>query len=233
MRFGLVDVPGHERFIKAMVAGAGGLDLVCLVIAADEGIMPQTREHLDICELLGVRLGTIVLSKADLVDEEWLELVAGEIKEELAGSFLEDAEIIPVSVKTGQGLDDLRNTLMKLTDGLQTRTPDGRFRLPVDRIFSVKGFGTVVTGTVISGNAAVGDELICAPGPRGGEIEDYHSWRRGDAETVFIEWDRNLIWFGTHAGNYCLSCPVLGDPVLKPRKIERWTVPHGNRGWDA
>ncbi len=169
-RFGLVDVPGHERFIKAMVAGAGGLDLVCLVIAADEGIMPQTREHLDICELLGVRLGTIVLSKADLVDEEWLELVASEIKEELVGSFLEDAEIIPVSVKTGQGLDDLRNTLMKLTDGLQTRTPDGRFRLPVDRIFSVKGFGTIVTGTVISGNAAVGDELICAPGGRTAKI---------------------------------------------------------------
>ena len=90
-RFGLVDVPGHERFIKAMVAGAGGLDLVCLVIAADEGIMPQTREHLDICELLGVRLGTIVLSKADLVDEEWLQLVASDIKEELVGSFLEDA----------------------------------------------------------------------------------------------------------------------------------------------
>lgn len=162
-RFGLVDVPGHERFIKAMVAGAGGLDLVCLVIAADEGIMPQTREHLDICELLGVRLGTIVLSKADLVDQEWLELVSSEIQDELKGSFLEDAEIIPVSSKTGQGLDDLRNTLIKLTDGLPTRTPDGRFRLPVDRIFSVKGFGTVVTGTVISGNAAVGDDLLCAP----------------------------------------------------------------------
>ncbi len=169
-RFGLVDVPGHERFIKAMVAGAGGLDLVCLVIAADEGIMPQTREHLDICELLGVRLGTIVLTKSDLVDEEWIELVSAEIKEELVGSFLEDAPIIPVSSKTGAGLDDLRKTLISLTNGLPTRTPDGRFRLPVDRIFSVKGFGTVVTGTVISGNAAVGDDVLCAPKGIAGKI---------------------------------------------------------------
>ncbi len=162
-RFGLVDVPGHERFIKAMVAGAGGLDLVCLVIAADEGIMPQTREHLDICELLGVRLGVVALSKSDLVDEEWLELVKADIREGLEGSFLEEAPIVPVSVKSGQGLDELRQTLIDLTKGLPTRSPDGRFRLPVDRIFSVKGFGTVVTGTVISGNAAVGDDVICAP----------------------------------------------------------------------
>jgi selenocysteine-specific elongation factor len=162
-RFGLVDVPGHERFIKAMVAGAGGLDLVCLVIAADEGIMPQTKEHLDICELLGVRLGVVVLSKSDLVDEEWLELVKGDVQEGLAGSFLEEAPIIPVSVKTGAGLDDLRNTLIDMTKGLPTRSPDGRFRLPVDRVFTVKGFGTVVTGTVVSGNAAVGDDVVCAP----------------------------------------------------------------------
>lgn len=162
-RFGLVDVPGHERFIKAMVAGAGGLDLVCLVIAADEGIMPQTREHLDICELLGVRLGVVALSKSDLVDEEWLELVRADVREGLAGSFLEEAPIVPVSVKSGQGLDKLRRTLVELTEGLPTRSPDGLFRLPVDRIFTVKGFGTVVTGTVISGNAAVGDEVVCAP----------------------------------------------------------------------
>ncbi len=169
-RFGLVDVPGHERFIKAMVAGAGGLDLVCLVIAADEGIMPQTREHLDICELLGVRLGVIALSKSDLVDKEWLELVTADIREGLADSFLAEAPIVPVSVKSGDGLDELRNTLISLTEGLPTRSPDGRFRLPVDRVFSVKGFGTVVTGTVISGNAAVGDDVVCAPRGKAAKI---------------------------------------------------------------
>ncbi|MCP4449281.1 MAG: selenocysteine-specific translation elongation factor [Myxococcales bacterium] len=162
-RFGLVDVPGHERFIKAMVAGAGGLDLVCLVIAADEGIMPQTREHLDICELLGVRLGVIALSKRDLVDEDWLELVTEDVREELEGSFLEEAPIVPISTVTGAGMEDLKETLVELTKGLATRSPDGRFRMPVDRIFTVKGFGTVVTGTVISGNAAVGDEVLIAP----------------------------------------------------------------------
>ena len=162
-RFGLVDVPGHERFIKAMVAGAGGLDLVCLVIAADEGIMPQTREHLDICELLGVRLGVVALSKSDLVDADWLELVTADVREGLEGSFLEDAPIVPLSTLTGDGIEELKSTLVDLTKGLATRTPDGRFRMPVDRIFTVKGFGTVVTGTVISGNAAVGDEVACAP----------------------------------------------------------------------
>jgi len=162
-RFGLVDVPGHERFIKAMVAGAGGLDLVCLVIAADEGIMPQTREHLDICELLGVRLGVVALSKCDLVDPEWLELVSAEVREELKGSFLEDAPIQPISTVTGAGMEALKSTLIDLTNGLTTRSPDGRFRMPVDRIFTVKGFGTVVTGTVISGTATVGDDILCAP----------------------------------------------------------------------
>ncbi len=163
-RFGLVDVPGHERFIKAMVAGAGGLDLVCLVIAADEGIMPQTREHLDICELLGVRLGVVVLTKSDLVDDEWLELVTADVREGLENSFLRDAPIVPVSTVTGAGMEALKDTLVDLTKSLTTRSPDGRFRMPVDRIFSVKGFGTVVTGTVISGSAAAGDDVLCAPG---------------------------------------------------------------------
>ena len=162
-RFGLVDVPGHERFIKAMVAGAGGLDLVCLVIAADEGIMPQTREHLDICELLGVRLGVVALTKSDLVDEDWLELVTADVREGLEGSFLEEAPIVPVSTLSGHGIEALKSTLVDLTKGLATRTPDGRFRMPVDRVFTVKGFGTVVTGTVISGSAAVGDDVSCAP----------------------------------------------------------------------
>lgn len=169
-RFGLVDVPGHERFIKAMVAGAGGLDMVCLVIAADEGIMPQTREHLDICELLGVRIGVVALTKSDLVDQDWLELVTADVQEGLKGSFLEDAPIVPVSSKSGAGLDELRATLIELTRGLTTRTPDGRFRLPVDRVFTVKGFGTVVTGTVISGSASIGDDVLCAPAGKEAKI---------------------------------------------------------------
>ena len=162
-RFGFVDVPGHERFIKAMVAGAGGLDLVCLVIAADEGIMPQTREHLDICELLGVRRGVVALSKVDLVDEEWLELVTDDVQGGLAGSFLEDARIIPVSARAGTGLDALKEELLRLTGELPARNDDGVFRMPLDRVFSIKGFGTVVTGTVLGGTVKVGDTLVAHP----------------------------------------------------------------------
>lgn len=162
-RYGVVDVPGHERFIKSMVAGAGGLDLVCLVIAADEGIMPQTREHLDICELLGVRRGVVVLTKADLVDDEWLALMGEEVREGLAGSFLRDARIVPVSARSGQGLDDLRAELVRLTANLPARDAEGAFRLPLDRVFTIRGFGTVVTGTVLGGTVRVGDAVIVHP----------------------------------------------------------------------
>ncbi len=157
----VVDVPGHERFVKSMVAGATGLDLVALVIAADEGVMPQTREHLEICELLAVRRGIVVLTKSDLVDEEWLELVTSELP--LAGTFLEHAPIIPVSTKTGAGLDALRAALAKLAAELPPRTTTGVFRLPIDRIFTIKGFGTVVTGTILGGSVAIGDELLVIP----------------------------------------------------------------------
>ncbi len=162
-QFGLVDVPGHERFIRAMVSGAGGLDLVCLVIAADEGIMPQTREHLDVCELLGVRRGVIVLSKVDLVDAEWQELVSQEIREGLAGSFLAEAKLIGISAKTGEGIEELKTELLRLTCELSARPSDGLFRLPLDRVFSIKGFGTVVTGTVLSGQVKVGDAVVTHP----------------------------------------------------------------------
>ena len=162
-RYGVVDVPGHERFIKSMVAGAGGLDLVCLVIAADEGIMPQTREHLDICELLGVRRGVIALTKSDLVDEEWLELVTEEIREGLAQSFLRDASIVPVSARTGAGLDVLRAELVRLTEALPARDAAGALRLPLDRVFTIRGFGTVVTGTVLGGTIRVGDAAVVHP----------------------------------------------------------------------
>ncbi|WP_428269747.1 selenocysteine-specific translation elongation factor [Haliangium sp.] len=162
-RYGVVDVPGHERFIKAMVSGAGGLDLVCLVIAADEGIMPQTREHLDVCELLGVRRGLVALSKADLVDDEWLALMAEEVREGLAQSFLAEAAIVPVSARTGAGLDALRSELVRLTRALPARDAGGAFRLPFDRVFTIRGFGTVVTGTILGGEIGLGDTVVVHP----------------------------------------------------------------------
>jgi len=162
-RIAVVDVPGHERFVKSMVAGATGLDLVCLVIAADEGVMPQTREHLDICELLGVRRGLIVLTKRDLVDDEWLAMVSADVRAAVAGTFLADAPIVPVSTKTGAGLPELRAALAKTIDELPPRAKAGVFRMPVDRVFTVKGFGTIVTGTVLGGEVAIGDELTVIP----------------------------------------------------------------------
>lgn len=161
---GIVDVPGHERFIRAMVAGAGGVDLVLLVIAADEGIMPQTREHLDICELLGVKKGLIALSKYDLVDEEWLSLVTDDIRQHMKDSFLRDAPIVPVSSETRFGLDQLRADLSKIVASIETKDLEGRLRLPLDRVFSIKGFGTVVTGTLTSGTLKTGDDVLVMPG---------------------------------------------------------------------
>jgi selenocysteine-specific elongation factor len=162
-RFGVVDVPGHERFIKSMVAGAGGVDLVYLVIAADEGIMPQTREHLDICQLLGVKRGVVALTKSDLVDADWLALVQEEVREYLRGSFLDGAALVPVSARTGAGLDDLRAELVRLCDEVPARAADGTFRLPLDRVFTIHGFGTVVTGTILGGTIKVGDPVVVHP----------------------------------------------------------------------
>jgi selenocysteine-specific elongation factor len=169
-RVGVVDVPGHERFVRTMVAGAAGIDLVLLVIAADEGVMPQTREHLDICRLLGVRGGLVVLSKADLVDDEWLALVTGEVRAFLAGSFLAGSPIIPFSAPGGRGKHDLLAALDEAVGAVQPRASEGAFRLPVDRVFTIKGFGTVVTGTVVSGRVHTGDELRFYPGEVAGKV---------------------------------------------------------------
>ncbi|GFE56953.1 selenocysteine-specific translation elongation factor [Geobacter sp. AOG1] len=163
VQFGIVDVPGHERFVRTMVAGVGGMDLVMLVIAADEGIMPQTREHLDICRLLGVKKGLVALTKSDLVDPEWLGLVIEEVKEYLAGGFLEGAAILPVSSRTGAGLIELKAELARLAVDMEEKKSAGPFRLPVDRVFTVTGFGTVVTGTLLSGSITVGDEVELLP----------------------------------------------------------------------
>ena len=161
--FGIVDVPGHERFIKSMVAGAGGVDLVMLVIAADEGVMPQTREHLDICQLLKVQHGLVALTKTDLVDEEWLELVTDDLSRVLEGTFLEGAPVVPCSAATGRGMEQIKQTLSTLATRVQPRNPAGLLRLPMDRVFTMKGFGTVVTGTLTSGTVRLGDDVAVLP----------------------------------------------------------------------
>ncbi len=160
---GIVDVPGHERFVRSMVAGVGGMDLVMLVIAADEGVMPQTREHLDICQLLGVKKGLVALTKTDMVDPDWLGLVTEEVRDYLAGSFLEAAPIMPVSSRTGEGLDRLKDELARLAGEVEEKNGDGPFRLPVDRVFTITGFGTVVTGTLLSGEINLGNEVEVLP----------------------------------------------------------------------
>ena len=162
-RLGIVDVPGHERFVKNMVAGAAGVDMVMLVIAADEGIMPQTREHLEICSLLGIRTGLVALTKTDMVDADWLEMVQEEVRTFLEGTFLDGAPIFPVSAATGAGIDELRKHLAQTAANLPAQRRSDIFRLPVDRVFSMKGHGTVVTGTVISGQCNLGDELRFMP----------------------------------------------------------------------
>ena len=160
---GIVDVPGHEKFVKNMVAGATGIDIVALVIAADEGVMPQTREHLEICQLLRVKRGLVVLTKVDMVDQEWIELVKDDVSSFLAGTFLADAPILEVSAVTGKGLQELTDLLDAMVKEVPEREAGNFFRLPVDRVFTMKGFGTVITGTTMSGSIKTGDEVTVYP----------------------------------------------------------------------
>ena len=162
--FAFVDVPGHERFVKNMLAGVGGIDMVVLVVAADESVMPQTREHFDICRLLRIPAGLVALTKSDLADADMLELARLEVRELVAGSFLEGAPVVPVSAKTGDGFEALRAALAEVGRTSDARGHRGVARLPIDRVFSMKGFGTVVTGTLVSGRVTVDDELLVAPG---------------------------------------------------------------------
>ena len=163
---GIVDVPGHARFMRNMLAGAQGLDAVLLVVAADEGVMPQTREHVEILDLLDVRRGLVILTKVDLVDREWLELVQAEAMAALKGTSLEGANVISVSAPTGQGLRELAEALDGLLDRSEPRVDLDRPRLPIDRVFTISGFGTVVTGTLVDGSIHVGDEMQIVPGGR-------------------------------------------------------------------
>ena len=161
---GIVDVPGHEKFVRHMVAGATGIDMVAMVIAADEGVMPQTREHMDICQLLGVRSGLIVLTKVDLVDAEWLELVEDDVREFVKGTFLETAPLVHFSAVDLKGTEELLTAISQIASSLTERQSGGLFRMPLDRVFTMRGFGTVVTGTPISGTLALGDTVQIFPG---------------------------------------------------------------------
>jgi selenocysteine-specific elongation factor len=163
LRIGFVDVPGHERFVRNMLAGVGGIDLVLLVVAADESIKPQTREHFEICRLLNIPRGLAVLTKSDLVDKETLDVVRMELEEFLRGSFLENAPIVAVSSKTGAGVEELKRELARMAGEVRARDSSALFRLPIDRVFSMKGFGTVVTGTLISGAVKKEDEVELFP----------------------------------------------------------------------
>ncbi|MEO2044604.1 MAG: selenocysteine-specific translation elongation factor, partial [Nitrospinaceae bacterium] len=160
----LIDVPGHEKFVKNMMAGVSAVDVALLVVAADDGVMPQTREHFEILNLLDIPLGIVAINKIDLADKDWLELVELDIGELLQGSFMEDAPILKVSAETGDGVDQLKTTLLDLCKKVPDKQDRGIFRLHVDRVFSMKGYGTVVTGTVNSGSLKIGDTVELLPG---------------------------------------------------------------------
>ncbi len=178
LEVGIVDVPGHENFVKTMVAGATGIDGVIFVIAADDGVMPQTREHLDILTLLGVRHGIVALTKADCVEPSRIESVSGEIREFLVGTFLENAPILPVSNVTGQGFDTFCEALQTLVDAIEPKKTDGVFRMPVERTFSVKGYGTVVTGIPVAGSIKIADEVALFPEGTKGRIKAIQVYKR-------------------------------------------------------
>ena len=201
---GIVDVPGHENFIKTMVAGATGIDGVIFVIAADDGVMPQTREHLDILTLLGVRYGIVALTKVDCIGPERLQTVTTEVRDFLAGTFLEGATIIGVSNITGQGFDAFYDALKKLVDTIKPKRTDGVFRLPVERAFSVKGYGTVVAGIPVSGLAKIGDEVVIFPSGTKGRIKTIQVYKRS-SDTAMVgqcaalnvpQWDYKTITRG-------------------------------------
>ena len=178
IRLGIIDVPGHEKFVKHMVAGAWGIDLVALVIAADEGVMPQTREHLDICSLLRVKKGLVILTKIDLVDRELLGLVQEEVMEITRNTFLDGAPILPVSSVTGEGVPGLVTALDHFSNEIEERSLDGLFRLPIDRVFVMKGFGTVVTGTLVSGTLSVGETVEILPSGAKGKVRNLQTYNQ-------------------------------------------------------
>lgn len=244
VRVGFVDVPGHERFVKNMLAGAHGIDLVALVIAADEGVMPQTREHFDICRLLGVRAGLVVLTKADAVDEELLELVRLEASELVAGSFLEGAPVVAASARTGQGMEELKAALRDAALAAPERSGETVARLPVDRSFTMRGFGAVATGTLVAGEIREGEELELLPeGTRvrvrglqvhGAAVREARAGQRtavnlGGVETAGVERGMVLAPTGRLRPTQILDARVqlLADAPRPLRTRQRVRVHHG------
>ena len=185
LEVGIVDVPGHENFIKTMVAGATGIDGVIFVIAADDGVMPQTREHLDILTLLGVRYGIVALTKVDAVEPSRVQKARTEVENFLVGTFLEDAPILPMSSITGQGFDAFYEALKELVDNIEPKKADGVFRLPVERTFSVKGYGTVVTGIPVAGTVKIGDEVVLFPHGTKGRVKAVQVYKR-NSDTAMV-----------------------------------------------
>ncbi len=175
LTIGIVDVPGHERLVRNMLAGAGGIDLVLLVIAADEGVMPQSREHLYICDLLKIKSGLIAITKADLVENDWLELMKDEVKNFVKGTFLEGTPIVPVSSKTMFNIDLLKEEIRNVALRVELKPTKGLFRLPIDRVFTLKGFGTVITGTALSGSISVDDTVEILPSNIKSKVRGLHS----------------------------------------------------------
>ncbi len=217
-RIGFVDVPGHERFVKNMLAGIGGIDIVLLVIAADESIKPQTREHFDICRLLGIREGIVVLTKMDLVDRDLLDLATLEAREFVSGSFLEAAPVIPVSSRTGEGLDALRRALADAATRVPARSGEGLTRLPVDRSFTIHGFGSVVTGTLIAGTIREGDEVAILPGVASAKVRRLEVFN--ETTSVALPGQRTAVNLqGVEAGAI-----QRGDLLTSPGVLESWSM---------
>jgi len=205
-----VDVPGHERFVKNMLAGVSGIHAVLLVVAADESVMPQTREHFDICKLLHVKAGVIALTKCDLVDEEMIELARLEVRELVAGSFLSEASIIPVSAHTGSGISELCSDLGNLTAKVSSTTTGTAVRLPIDRVFSVKGFGTVVTGTLVTGEISMATDLELLPSDRKIKVRGIQV--HGEKEILVKAGQRVAL----NLGGLDLSDVTRGDALTQP-----------------
>ncbi len=201
----IIDVPGHEKFVRHMLAGASTIDLVMLVVAADDSVMPQTREHFEICRLMGIRHGLVAVNKADLVDDDWLEMVKQDVAQLVAGSFLEGAPVVAVSAVTGKGIPELKQTLAELVARMPAKPDRGVFRMPIDRSFSIKGFGTVVAGTVLSGRCRLGDKLELLP----------------EQSEVKVR--------GIQVHNQAVEAAVLGDrAALNLQGVERELVERGN-----
>ncbi len=210
----IVDVPGHERFVKNMVAGAAGIDLVLLAVAADEGVMPQTREHLEICTLLGVKAGLVALTKSDLVDPDFLELAREDVAALLEGTFLEGAPMVPVSATTGAGIEELKTELDALAREAPARGSKGLFRLPVDRVFTMRGFGTVVTGTLISGAVRKGDDVSTLPGGVTAKVRGVQV--HGEARDRAVAGQRVAL----NLAGVDVSDLARGDTVIHPDALE-------------